>query len=123
MAIVDANIVLRYLLNDHPQLSAKAAEILEQQNLELPIEAACEVVYVLQKVYEVPRQDIAQSLCEIISEKIITIDKKEVFIKGLELYAATQLDFVDSLLWAYHIVEQREVLTFDEKLNKYLQQH
>jgi predicted nucleic-acid-binding protein len=121
MAIVDANIVLRYLLNDHSQLSAKAAEILEQQDVELPIEAACEVVYVLQKVYEVPRQDIAQSLCEIINEKIITIDKKEVFIKGLEFYATTKLDFVDSLLWAYNAVEQKEILTFDKKLNKFLQ--
>jgi len=53
MVIVDANIVLRYLLDDHPVLSPKAADILEQHSVTLPIEAACEVVYVLQKVYKV----------------------------------------------------------------------
>ena len=45
MSIVDANIVLRYLLDDHAELSPKAAEILEQQLVTLPVEVACEVVY------------------------------------------------------------------------------
>jgi predicted nucleic acid-binding protein len=30
MGIVDANIILRYVLDDHAKLSPKAAEILEQ---------------------------------------------------------------------------------------------
>jgi len=51
MHLVDANIILRYLLDDHAELSPKAAEILEQHTVTLPIEVACEVVYVLQKVY------------------------------------------------------------------------
>ena len=50
MSIVDANIILRYLLDDHTELSPRAAEILEQETPILPIEVACEVVYVLQKV-------------------------------------------------------------------------
>ena len=52
MTIVDSNIVLRYILNDHEELSSKAAQILEHQFVTLPVEAACEVVYVLQKVYK-----------------------------------------------------------------------
>lgn len=60
MSIVDANIVLRYLLDDHAELSPKAAEILEQQLMTLPVEVGCEVVYVLQKVYTVERKDIQQ---------------------------------------------------------------
>lgn len=51
MSIVDANVILRYILDDHPELSTAAAAILEQQTVILPIEVACEVVYVLQKVY------------------------------------------------------------------------
>jgi len=58
MSVVDANIILRYLLDDHAKLSPKAAEILERQMVTLPIEVACEVVYVLQKVYVVDRKDI-----------------------------------------------------------------
>jgi predicted nucleic-acid-binding protein len=62
MSVVDANIILRYLLDDHAELSPKAAEILEHQTVNLPIEVACEVVYVLQKVYAVDRKEIRQQL-------------------------------------------------------------
>ncbi len=55
MSLIDANVVLRYLLDDHAELSVRAAEILEQHTVTLPIEVACEVVYVLQKVYAIVR--------------------------------------------------------------------
>lgn len=48
MSLVDANVVLRYLLDDHEELSARAAEILENHSVTLPMEVGCEVVYVLQ---------------------------------------------------------------------------
>ncbi|WP_017295285.1 hypothetical protein [Geminocystis herdmanii] len=55
MAIADANIILRYLLNDHEELSTKAEKILENNRIILLLPVACEVVFVLQKVYEVER--------------------------------------------------------------------
>ncbi len=47
MLFVDANVVLRYILDDHPELSVRAADILEQYEVFLPTEVVCEVVYVL----------------------------------------------------------------------------
>ena len=59
MSVVDANVILRYILDDHAELSPKAAEILEQQQtVTLTLEVACEVVFVLQKVYAVDRKEI-----------------------------------------------------------------
>lgn len=118
MAIVDANIVLRYLLDDHEELSPKAAEIIERQSVILPLEVACEVVYVLQKVYKVDRRHIHQHLGDLVDQQLVVIEKAEVFQRALECYSATTFDFVDTLLWAYHIVEHEEVFTFDEKLRK-----
>ncbi|WPF87664.1 twitching motility protein PilT [Cyanobacterium aponinum AL20118] len=51
MAIADGNIILRYLLNDHEKLSNKAEEILENNKIILLLPVACEVIFVLQKVY------------------------------------------------------------------------
>ncbi len=121
MAIIDANIVLRYLLDDNEELSANAADILEHQSVTLPIEAACEVVYVLQKVYSVDRAQIHRDLSELVTESLITVEKPDVFLKALECYAMTKFDIVDALLWAYHIVEHQDVLTFDDKLRRHLQ--
>lgn len=120
MIIVDANIVLRYVLDDHTELSPKAAEILEHQSVTLPIEAACEVVYVLQKVYNVERIDIHQHLSDLVNQQLILVERSGVFLQALECYCTTTFDFVDTLLWAYHAVEQHEVLTFDEKLRKHI---
>lgn len=50
MNIVDANIILRYLLEDIPELAEKAAEILENNEIFIPNEVFAEVVYVLEKV-------------------------------------------------------------------------
>lgn len=120
MSMVDANVVLRYLLDDHAELSAKAAAILEQQSVTLPIEAACEVVYVLQKVYAVSREEIRQLLTDLLNEALVNMEKPEVFVKALEHYGSSTLDFVDTLLCAYHAIERQEIFTFDNKLNQFI---
>jgi predicted nucleic-acid-binding protein len=121
MSVIDANVVLRYLLDDHAELSATAAAILEQQTVTLPIEVACEVVYVLQKVYAVKREEIRQQLGNLLAENLVEMEKPAVFLKALECYGTSTLDFVDCLLWAYHTIEQQTVFTFDNKLHKSIQ--
>lgn len=122
MSLVDANVVLRYLLDDHAELSPKAADILEGQAVTLPVEVGCEVVYVLQKVYAVERREIQQQLGDLINEGLVSMDKPAVFLRALECYGDSTLDFVDTLLWAYRIVEQQAVFTFDNKLLKHIRQ-
>ena len=48
MRFADANIVLRYLLEDDQALSAKAAPLIEHQNIHVPFEVLAEIVYVMQ---------------------------------------------------------------------------
>ncbi|MBN6742596.1 PIN domain-containing protein [Acidithiobacillus sp. MC6.1] len=122
MSLVDANVVLRYLLDDHPELSAQAAEILEQHAVTLPIEVACEVVYVLQKVYEIDRGAIKAQLSGLLLEGLVHMDKPDRFLSALKLYSSSKLDFVDTLLWASHVVDQEEVFTFDAKLQRSMRQ-
>lgn len=121
MSLVDANVVLRYLLDDHEELSAKAADILERHSVTLPVAVACEVVYVLQKVYAVARKDIQQQLGDPLNEGLVSMDKPDVFLKALECYGDSSLDFVDTLLWAHQLLEGQEVFTFDSKLLRQLQ--
>lgn len=121
MGLVDANVVLRYLLDDHAELSPKAADIIERHSVTLPVEVGCEVVYVLQKVYAVERKEIQQQLGDLLNEELVTMDKPAVFLKALECFGDSTLDFVDTLLWAYQTLEQQEIFTFDSKLLKQLQ--
>jgi predicted nucleic-acid-binding protein len=110
MSVVDANVILRYILDDHAELSPKAAEILEQQQtVTLTLEVACEVVYVLQKVYAVDRKEIQRQLSNLLHEELVAMEKSSVFLAALDYYSTSKLDFVDTLLWAYHAIEQQEV--------------
>ncbi len=123
MVLVDANIILRYLLDDHQDLSAKAAEIIEEREAAMPMEVTCEVVYVLEKVYKLDRRQIQCHLSELVRSHLLAVDKADVLLNALECYATTSFDFVDTLLWAYHVVEQQEVLTFDAKLRRHIERH
>ena len=118
MQIVDANIILRYLLSDNADLSAKAEVIIDNNSIYLPIEVLCEVVYVLEKVYSVDRIDISKEITDIINNLDITVPSKEAVLIGLEIYGTKKLDLVDCILVGYSETEGADIHTFDDKLRK-----
>jgi len=85
------------------------------------VEVGCEVVYVLQKVYGVGWKEIQQQLGELLGEGLVTMENPAVFLKALECYGDSTLDFLDTLLWAYQILDRQEIFTFDNRLLKQLQ--
>ncbi len=120
MNLVDANVVLRYLLNDVEELADKAAVLLENKELFIPTEVIAEIVYVLEKVYQVEREEIQNSLLELFSYNNIQVNDLEVITEALKFYVKKKLDFVDAILYAYYKVRKYNVYTFDKKLSKLL---
>ncbi len=120
MNLVDANVVLRYLLNDVEELADKAAVLLENKELFIPTEVIAEIVYVLEKVYQVEREEIQNSLLELFSYNNIQVNDLEVITEALKFYTKKKLDFVDAILYAYYKVRKYNVYTFDKKLSKLL---
>ena len=120
MKIVDANIVLRYLLNDTKDLADKATEILENNVVFIPNEVMAEIVYVLEKVYKVERKVIYSSLMELLEYKNIEVSDFSLINEALAVYSERKLDFVDTLLYAYNKIADHEIYTFDKKLNTLL---
>ncbi len=121
MKIADANIVLRYLLNDHEELSEKATVIIENNEVLLPNEVIAEIVYVLEKVYEVKNEEISDILLELFKYTHIVVDDIDVLEEAFLLFGKRRLDFVDTLLYAYNKVKGHQIYTFDKKLNRLLE--
>ena len=121
MKIVDANIILRYLLNDHEELSEKATTIIEDSEVLLPNEVIVEIVYVLEKVYGVENYEISDIPLEVFCYENIVVNDIDVLEEAFLLFSKRRLDFVDTLLYAYNKVKGYEVYTFDKKLNKLLE--
>jgi predicted nucleic-acid-binding protein len=118
MEIIDANIVLRYLLNDHETLSKKSAKIIENKSVHFSFEVCAEVVYVLEKVYNVPRKNINNSLIILLDYPNISTSHKMVLKSALKLYLTEKIDFVDSILVAYNHISGVVIHSFDKKVNK-----
>lgn len=111
--LLDANAVLRYLLEDIQEQSDCVAETIEA-GAEVTVEVLAECVYVLSGVYHVSRLDIAESLGILLDE--VTCRRKRVATAALGLYSGSSFDFVDCVLAAEVAENGRETLTFDKKL-------
>ena len=120
MKIVDANIVLRYLLNDTDDLSEKASELLENNEVFIPNEVIAEIVYVLEKVYKLENKEISSALLNLFEYSNLKVSDLDMLNEALKIYAERKLDFVDTLLYAYHKIRKHEIFTFDKKLNNLL---
>lgn len=115
--LIDTNVILRFILNDHAEMSKRATEVIISGAYTKP-EVIAEVVYVLKSVYSTPKDKI-RSIIHGLSE-IIRIENADCVLYAIDLFANTSLDFVDCLLAAYHSLNNEDVFSFDKKLNRYL---
>ena len=117
MQLIDANVILRYLLNDNRDMSQKAREVVSSGAYTKP-EIIAEVVYVLSGVYQAARSDIQAYVKEML--RFIRCTERDAVVYAMDVYASTSLDFVDCLLVAYQALNKEAVFTFDKKLLKHL---
>lgn len=116
--LLDANAVLRYLLEDVDS-QAQIVEEAIAAGAEVTVEVLAECVYVLSGVYGVTRAQIAESLGALLDEVACSRDK--VAMVALGLYSGSSFDFVDCVLAAEHEAGDRDILTFDKKLGELLE--
>ena len=118
MLMLDANMILRYLLNDHPDMADTVERLLSRENVTVTIEVIAEVVYVLKRVYSLDRKTIASSVQRFLN--LVTPKDEDVLKEAVKTYGNQNLDFVDCVLYAYSLHGGYEIATFDEKLKKLL---
>lgn len=119
MTVFDTNAVLRYILQDDEEMASEAEESLKKGDALIPTEVIAEVVYVLNGVYQVPRQEIATAILGVLAMEGLLVTNDTVIVKGLETFANSTLDFVDCLMVGYQH-DGNMVFTFDKKLKKLL---
>lgn len=117
MTLVDANVILRYLLNDNQEMARQAKTVIDGGAYTRP-EIIAEVVYVLKGVYHAERSDIRIFIREMLNA--VRCAESKAVAYAVDAYADTSLDFVDCLLIAYHDLGKENVFTFDKNLAKRL---
>lgn len=117
--ILDANAVLRFLLQDNEEQFRQIKTIIQRKNCYVTLEVLAEVCYVLEGVYQVTREDISSIFHKLNYDMIIL--HADILLRGLEIFDKTpKLDFVDCLLYGYKWEKGVNIVTFDQKLQKRL---
>ena len=118
MELVDANILLRFILNDNQEMADIAEGILAKKSGFVIREVFAEMVYVLTKVYKIPRQETAVQIAPLLD--YLETDSPDIVRYALSLFSETKLDFVDCVLLAFNHLQGAKVTTFDKDILKRL---
>jgi predicted nucleic-acid-binding protein len=99
---IDANVLLRALLNDHPSQSEIAHDLLasldEERRGYVGISAVLEIFWVLRSRYRVPRQPLCETMRELLMIKYLDIESSAAVVQALAMYQKGRVDFEDALL-------------------------
>ncbi|MCQ2411607.1 MAG: PIN domain-containing protein [Sphaerochaetaceae bacterium] len=117
MQIIDANIILRYLMDDHPEQSEEAAKIIAE-DVSTTFEVIAEVVYVMESFYDMPRSEITWDLHKLLCD--VRVSDRKALMYALGVFNRTSLDFVDCILIGYKNAFGVGISTFDKKLKNSL---
>ena len=115
MHLLDANIILRYLVGDGGDAAEKARHLIEEEGdcYTYP-EVLAEVVYVLSGVYERPRSEICTAFRRLLD--YMYFYDPEMLLTTFNLYETVNMDFVDCLLVARHACKGEPVASFDKRV-------
>jgi predicted nucleic-acid-binding protein len=119
----DTNAIIRYLMKDDDSLYVKAKDFFDNVKTgsakAVIIESViAECIYVLTKIYKVPRNEAASSLIDILRYKGIANHDQQELIHALTLFSERNIDIVDCILCVKAGGSDLSLFSFDGDLNK-----
>lgn len=124
LPFLDSNIVLRHLLDDHPEQSPRATDYIRRiERGEVKVRIAdpviFETVFTLERTYKQPKARIREGVLAFLELPGIVLPGKRRFRRIFAWYADLNISFVD----AYHAVLMQdlklaEVVSFDPHFDR-----
>ena len=105
MIALDTNVLLRLLLNDDPRQSRQAQALVDgavarSDQVLLPDIVLCELEWVLDSVYSVPKAEIVRTLRRLLDASVFAFLDRSAVAGALADYEAGKGDFSDYLIGA-----------------------
>lgn len=99
---LDTNVLVRYIMQDDPQQSPKATQLIESLDSNKPgyITQVCviELYWVLTSSYELTGEQVAQALETILRSKQLLVERADQVMRALRVFAAGKADFADCMI-------------------------
>lgn len=120
-AFIDTSVIIRLLVRDDGEKAAKTLNFIKNAKNDgiilhvLPV-AIIETVYVLEKVYKIPKITVKELVEAILNTQEFNIEYEQVFRDAVSLYSGKNIKFGDALMsrWAFE-KEISIVYTYDNK--------
>jgi predicted nucleic-acid-binding protein len=116
MTSLDTNVVLRFLLDDVPEQTKKATKAIEQDKVYVTDVIVIEVIYVLEKVMLLSRQDITRLVTQFLGFANV-VHNQHFLMDAIQLYEHhSSLSVVDCYAAAEAKTYNNQLVTFDKRL-------
>lgn len=116
MISLDANVVLRFLLNDVPEQTQKVTKTIEKHKVYITDVVAVEVIYVLEKVILLSREDICRLVVDFLGFANV-IHNPYFLLEAIHTYEHhPSLSIVDCYAAAEAKAYSNQLVTFDKRL-------
>jgi len=119
---VDTNVLARYLTEDEPVQSKRAADWIgtvtaRGERCFISAIVLCELAWVLRGAYRVSQADLILTLDRILGTTQFIVGDKDIVRRALDQYRAGRADFADYVIGALHQdAGCRKTVTFDRRL-------
>lgn len=121
--IPDANVFLRFLLDDIPSQTKEATRVLikaksKRLKIYVPQIIIFEILFALDKYYKFPKTEVIEKVGTLLATSYLDIEDRTVFQEALEVYKSKNIDFVDCFLICQAKENNSTLFTFDKNLSK-----
>ncbi len=121
--LLDANIIIRFLVGDHQEHLAKSIEIFKEiESAKLQVEildgVLMEAFFVLTKFYKLPKDEVIGDLKTILALNGVINSNKTILYETLNIIEMKNIDFVDALICAKSKLQGFGKISFDNDLKK-----
>lgn len=122
MIIVDTNLLVRVIVNDNVNQVGIAKTILEKEQIYIPKTVLLELVWTLESVYKLEKNEILSALNSLLKPKNITVEDMPQVRQSLQWYE-NGMEFADALHLSAAFGSVNEFATFDQSLIKKSSKH
>ena len=121
---LDANVLLRFLRNDHKDHSPRAARFIQEANngkviLHVSAVTIAEVFYALKAAYQVDRRSAAQILAAVLNTPAFHLAERPRVLDALTRVQLANVDFGDAYLAATAAAAGTPVASFDRDFDRF----
>lgn len=120
---VDANVLLRFVLGDNADQSARSAALLGrveagEEQVYLPEVVISDTVWTLASFYKWPRDRTRDFLAALLQQPSVHMRQKARVLRALDLFASHGVDYSDALIAAELAEDSMAIYSFDKDFSR-----